>query len=428
MRFLALVFAILVGWNSARVLSAQAEVPSCTLRLKIEGSIGPGQLHYLEQGFAIAEERKCRSLLLLINTPGGTLTTTRLMVEKILASPMPVLCLVSPSGGHAGSAGAILLMACHVSGAEPGTNIGAATPISGSGADVEKDARSKAIEDTVSWLKSLARLRGRSLEFADKIVTESRAYDATEAARIKAIDTVAPDVVRFLEFAEGRTVAMREGATATVTTGALVDLEAGLRVRFLKFVTDPQFAYLLFMASLALLYFEFTHAGAVVPGVAGGIGLVISLIAFHALDVWWGGVLLIFLGLAFLVAEAFLPSFGALGVGGLVAFTSGSLLLYEPGALSYALVFTASGTTALLILGIGVYAYRTRRKGGVTIEKSILGQKGEVASFEAPSLRRGMVKAGGEYWRFVSERDLKVGEKIEIVSQEGLTVRVRSIE
>lgn len=418
-------FLIQIFVAPALATDVAPETPTCTLSLKIEGAIGPGQLEYLERGLKKAEESKCGSVLLTINTPGGALNTTRKMVERILASQVPVLCLVSPSGGHAGSAGAILLMACHVSGAEPGTNIGAATPISGTGEEIGKDARAKAIEDTVSWLKSLARIQGRNLEFAEKIVTESKAYEATEAAKLGAIDTIQPDVIRFLDFADGRTVVMSEGRSAIVTTGALVDFEPDTRIRFLKFVTDPQFAYLLFMASLALLYFEFTHPGAIVPGVTGGIGLVISLMSFHALDVWWGGVLLIALGLAFLIAEAFVPTFGALGIGGIVAFTAGSLLLYEPGSLSYVLVFTVSGFTGAIMLALAIFAYRTHRRARVSVEKSLVGRIGEVASFESPSLRRGMVIVGGEYWRFVADRDLTVGESVEVVAQEGLTMRVR---
>lgn len=403
----------------------EEEVPSCTLQLKIEGAIGPGQLEYLERGFEKANQMNCRSVLLLINTPGGALNTTRKMVEHILASPIPVLCLVSPSGGHAGSAGAIILMACHVSGALPGTNIGAATPISGAGEDIGKDARAKAIEDTVGWLKSLARIQGRSLEFAEKIVTDAKSYDAIEAAKLRAIDTVAPDLNSFLDFAEGREVKMANERTVKVATGALVEYEPSTRIRFLKFITDPQFAYLLFMGSIALLYFEFTHPGSIVPGVAGGIGLVVSLMAFHMLDVWWGAVLLIVLGLAFLVAEAFVPTFGALGIGGVVALTAGSLLLFEEGGLPTALVYGVSIVTGALMLGLAYFAYRTRRKNRVTVEKSLVGQIGEVASLESPSRRRGMVIVGGEYWRFVCETDLAVGDKVEIAEQEGLTMKVK---
>ncbi len=422
-------FILLVVFSASGAQASDAEeVPSCTLQMKIEGAIGPGQLEYLERGLAKASEMKCRSVLLLINTPGGALATTRKMVERILASDIPVLCLVSPSGGHAGSAGAILLMACHVSGALPGTNIGAATPVLATGDELSKDARTKAIEDTVSWLKSLARLQGRSLEFAEKIVTEAKSYDATEAAALGAIDTVAPDVNAFLDFAEGRTVQMTGGRTLPVATGGLVEFEPNTRIRFFKFITDPQFAYLLFMGSLALLYFEFTHPGAIVPGVAGGIGLIVSLMAFHALDVWWGAVALIVLGIGFLVAEAFVPTFGALGIGGIISLTAGSLLLFEEGGLPAALVYGVSILTGAMMLGLAYFAYRTRRRNRLTVDKSLVGQIGEVASLEAPSRRRGMVIVGGEYWRFACERDVVVGDKVEVIEQDGLTMRVKPVE
>lgn len=421
-----LFFILMAVLSSTGAFASDSEeTPSCTLQLKIEGPIGPGQLEYLERGLEKANEMQCRSILLLLNTPGGALNTTRKMVEHILASPIPVLCLVSPSGGHAGSAGAIILMACHVSGAVPGTNIGAATPVSGAGQDMTQDIRAKTIEDTVGWLKSLARIQGRSLEFAEKIVTEAKSYDAREAAKLGAIDTVTPDRNTFLDFAEGRNVKMANEQTVQVATGALVEFEPSTRIRFLKFITDPQFAYLLFMGSIALLYFEFTHPGSIVPGVAGGIGLVVSLMAFHTLDVWWGAVALIILGLAFLIAEAFVPTFGALGVGGIIALTAGSLLLFEDGGLPTVLIYGVSLLTGALMLGLAYFAYRTRRKNRVTVEKSLLGQIGEVASLDSPSRRRGMVIVGGEYWRFVCEQNLEVGEKVEVIAQESLTMRVR---
>lgn len=427
---LGLAFITLLA-SGARAQNAapDRDTPSCTLQLRIEGPIGPGSLDYLEHGFREAESKRCRSILLLVNTPGGALSTTRLMVEKILASPIPVLCLVHPSGGHAGSAGAILLMACHVSGASPATNIGAATPVSGSGQEMGKDLRAKMLEDTVSWVKGLAKLRGRNVELSGKVVSEARALDAESAAKEKLLDTVQPDVQRFLDFAEGRDVAMSGDSRAAVRTGALAIYEPDLRSRFLQIIANPEFAYLLFMASLALLYFEFTHAGATMPGVVGGIGLIISLVAFHYLDIRWAGAALIVLGLAFMVAEAYLPTHGALGVGGIASFIVGSIFLYErlPGqpALSPWLI---GGTTLVFggaMLGIAVLAFRAHRRGPALNETALLGQTGEVASVESPSLRKGMINVDGEFWRFKCESDLQPGARVQVVAQDGLTLVVK---
>jgi membrane-bound serine protease (ClpP class) len=407
------------------------ENPSCTMNLKIEGAVTSGTADYLERGFRKARELSCRSILIQINTPGGNMASTRIIVERILASDIPVLCLVSPSGGHAGSAGAIIMMSCHVNGALPATNIGAATPVMGTGQSIETDMREKIVQDTVSWVKGLARLRGRNMDFAEEIVTKAKAYDAEEAQKIGAIDTVALDVSRFLDFAEGREVTMSGGVTQSVAIGALTEFATDLRYELLKIVTDPQIAYLLFMASLGLLYFEITHPGTMVPGVVGGIGLIISLISFHQLNVWWGGVLLIALGLMLMIAEAFLPSFGALGIGGIVAFTAGSIFLYEPNQLDAGLpnglVFGTSFTLGLMMLGLAYMAYKTKTLGRSLPERGIVGSTGEILSLESPSLRRGMVMVAGEYWSFVCETDLQIGQKVSVLDQENLLLKVRPL-
>jgi membrane-bound serine protease (ClpP class) len=395
--------------------------------MKLTGNIGPASLDFMARGFERARERHCSSILLLINTPGGSLQSTRLIVEKILASEVPLLCLVSPQGGHAGSAGAIILQACHVAGAEAATNIGAATPVAVNGA-MPEDLKNKIVQDTVSWVRSLALLRGRNLDFAEKIVTEARALDAESAAKIGAIDMVAGDVTHFLDFSEGREVVMAGGAKAVVRTGALIALDSDLRNEVLSLITDPQVAYLLFMISLGLVYFEFTHPGAVAPGVAGGLGLITSLIAFHKLEVWWGAVFLIAAGLGLLIAEAFVPSFGALGIGGIVALGIGSVLLYDPNSLGTALplslVFTTVGALGSAMLALAFIAYRARHRGRARLETALLGKIGLVASLESPSLRRGMVSVEGELWRFVSDQDVREGDAVIVLEQDHLLLKV----
>lgn len=407
--------------------TARAENPSCTLRVPIEGAITPSTVDFFARAQAEAKKQNCVSILLTINTPGGALSSARSLVEKILASDIPVLCLVSPSGGHAGSAGALILLACHVNGALPATNIGAATPIAGGGAVLSDDLRQKIIQDTVSWAKGLARLRQRNMEFAETIITEARAVDATEAAKLGAIDVLAEDVNRFLDFAHTRTVTMDGGQTQLAQTGALIDFVPDLRTRVLQVLTDPELAYLIFMLSLGLVYFEITHPGTMAPGVVGGIGLLISLVAFQSLDVWWGGVGLIGLGLAMLALEAFLPSFGALGVGGILALGAGSLLLYEPGSpgLSIWLVGVVTFLLGSGMLALAVLAFRTKKLSRKNPGHDFTGRVGEVMSLEAPSLRRGMMSVEGEIWSFRCAEDVRLGEFVEILKQENMQLIVR---
>ncbi|MCB0386256.1 MAG: ATP-dependent Clp protease proteolytic subunit, partial [Bdellovibrionales bacterium] len=240
----------------------------CTLQMEVTGAIGPGTLDLFQRGIAKAQDRKCTSLLVLINTPGGSLQSTRLIVEEILSSPIPVMCLVHPSGGHAGSAGAIILQACHISGAVEATNIGAATPIASTGQEIPDDLRKKLLNDTRSWVEGLTKLRKRSEKFGQDIILEAKAVSAREALKLGAIDFVGRQKQEFLEFAHGRLTQIKDQQSETrVAVGPLEVWEPDLRHRLVSFLTDPQTAYMMFMGSLALLYYEITHPGLLVPGV-----------------------------------------------------------------------------------------------------------------------------------------------------------------
>lgn len=400
----------------------------CTLQLKIDGAIGPASLDFLQRGMAKAERDGCGSLLLLVNTPGGSLQTTRLIVEEILNSPLPVLCLVHPQGGHAGSAGAIILQACHVSGAMETTNMGAATPIMATGQEIAEDLRKKMMNDTQAWVEGLAALRGRNKQFAREIVTEAKSVEAQEALKLKAIDAVPKDIEEFLRFAKDRTVQFSQGKTGPVSVGPVADFSQDTRFKVLEVTTDPQFAYLIFMGSLGLLYFELTHPGMILPGVVGGIGLIVSLVSFHKLNVDWAGVLLIVLGLVLMLAEAFMPAFGALGIGGMASFIFGGLLLFKdnPGEmqLPLGLILIPSLVLGAIALIFGRMAYKSftgRRRESLDIYRRGQGVVKEIN--EAGT--EGLLEILGETWKFKSSERLQVNDQVEIVAQTGLTLRVK---
>lgn len=422
------LFALLVSSVLPRAYSAP-ETASCTLRLKLDGAVSPGWLDYMERGRKRATEENCSSIVLEVNTPGGNLQTTREIVTKILESRIPFLCLISPSGGHAGSAGALIILACHVSGAEPATSLGAATPIAGTGQNLDEDLRKKVVGDTASWIRGLANRRDRDATVAEKFVTEALVLEADKAVEAKVVDTLAGDLDQFLRFAEGRNVRLAGDERDVVRVGALVSFEPDLRSRVLGFVTDPQVAYFLFMASLALLYLEFSSPGAIAPGVAGVLGLVLSLVSFHHLDVFWGGALLIALGVLLLIIEAFVPSFGVLGIGGIAALGFGSFLLYDPAVIGWRIpIATIVYTCAVLsatVFALGLFVIRTRKTGRARAEVALLDKVGEVASLEAPSLRKGMVIVAGEYWKFVSDEDVHTGDRVLVLGHEsGLVLKV----
>lgn len=409
-------------------LQAQAE---CTVAVTIKEAITASTLDYLQRAANKARERQCNSLYLRMNTPGGSLQSTRLIVEEILASPIPYLCLISPKGGHAGSAGAIILQACHVNGGLEATNIGAATPILGTGQEMPEDLRKKLVNDTVSWIEGITRVRGRNLEFSRDIVTEAKSLNSSEAVKARALDILAENESDFLQRSRDRKVLLGERQEEIVKVGELIEYAPDLRYRVLNFVADPEFAYLLFMGSIALLYVEITNPGMIVPGVIGGIGMVFSMIAFHKLEVAWGGLALILLGIAFLILELFIPSFGALGVGGLVAIFFGSIFLYNAEATGYTLPLglilpVVIGIGAVL-LGVGYLALKTLRMKSQDVDADLASRDGKVISTSGTG-HNGQIEIMGETWSFVSEDPLQIGDAVHVTSRTGLILSVKKIK
>lgn len=400
----------------------------CTLEIKIEGVIGPGTTDYIDRALLRAKKLECKSILALINTPGGNLESTRMIVEKILNSDIPFLCLVAPQGAHAGSAGAIILQACHVNGALTATNLGAATPISGSGQEMPADLRKKIINDTMSWLEGITKLRGRNLDFSKRIIDEAKAVSSEEAYKLKAIDILSDDIKGFLAQANGKKVSVNQ-KEQTVLVGEIESYTQDSRFHILQVLSDPQIAYLLFMGSLALLYFEFTHPGLIAPGVIGAIGVVLSLVSFHKMDVWWGGLALMILGVGFLVAEIFIPSFGALGIGGIIAFILGGIFLFDPSQTAYSLPLVTILPTALvfggLMIGLGYLLLQNRKLKVQTGSEEMLGKIGKVKSLE--NSRTGNAQLFGELWRFESQDDLTLNDQIVVIAVQGLTLKVKKV-
>ncbi len=400
---------------------------NCTLNIEIKENIGPATLDYLERATEHAKQKKCVSILARINTPGGSLQSTRKIVELIMNSPIPFLCVIHPTGGHAGSAGAIIMQACHINGAMEATNIGAASPVAGTGQEIPEDLRKKLFEDTRSWVEGIAQYRGRSKEFAVAIVDDAKALSARDALKAGAIDVVSSDLTGFLDFAEAKPVRLDADQTAEVQVGALESYEPDLRHAIMQIFSNPQWAYLLFMACLGLLYFEMTHPGTIAPGVVGAIGLIISLMNFHMLDVSWGGVFLILLGVGFMFAELFVPSFGALGLGGLASFVVGSLLLFDEKSgyqLPTDLLVSTSLLLFLLMAGVTYLAVTATKRGLLNrANEKMEGQSLKVKKFD-PIKKRGIAQFRGELWKIKSNQVLEVDDEAVITEVKGLTLYV----
>jgi membrane-bound serine protease (ClpP class) len=404
------------------------------VRIVIEGAINPAVADFIHDAIVEAEAEQAPALVIQLDTPGGLLPSMRVIVKDILGARVPVIVYVAPSGAGAGSAGVFITMAAHVAAMAPGTNIGAAHPVGGSGEDIKGTLGTKIENDVVSFSQSIAQKRGRNVEWAAKAVRESVSITSDEAAKTHVVDFVARDLADVVKQAEGREVDVagtkrRLALAATIGPDGTVRVrtsEMRLAQRVLNALADPNVAYLLMMAGMLGLYVEFTHPGLSFPGIAGAISLLLAMAALHVLPVNTIGLGLLLLGAALLVAEAFLPTFGLAGVGGVVAFLLGSLFLFDTAgtgvAVARSLVFGVGGSLAAVILVVGALVVRTRRSQPRTGSEGMVGEIGVVRERLA---RTGLVAVRGEYWKAESDEPVDVGERVEVTAVHGLTLTVR---
>lgn len=403
----------------------------CTKELLVQKTIGPATLDNIEHAVKLAQKDQCSSLLLLINTPGGSVLSTRKIVEVILNSPLPILCLVHPAGAHAGSAGAIILQACHVNGALETTNLGAATPILGGGKEMPEDLRKKVLNDTTSWMDSLTELRKRNKKFGRDIIVDAKAVSASEAYKIGAIDFLGKTKEDFLEFSHGIEVQMQDSQISPVAVGSVQEIKQGIRYHFVNFITDPEFVYLLFLAGIALIYFEVTHAGFILPGILGIISLIFAFMGMHKLSFVWGGFFLILLGITLMVLEVFVTSFGVLALSGVISFIFGSFFLFDPSqtgglVIPLSTILISALIFSSIFIGVAFLALSTLRKGRQKEEEKWIGMTGEVV--EIKKKFKGLFEIQGEIWRFKSNQELKKGDTVKIIGYSRMVFTVEKFE
>jgi membrane-bound serine protease (ClpP class) len=403
-------------------------------RIVVDGGINPAVAQYVRRAITRAAADDAVALVIQLDTPGGLLQSARAVVKDILAAPLPIVVYVAPSGAVAGSAGVFITEAAHVAAMAPGTSIGAAHPVGGQGEDIPGTLGKKLESSTASFSEALARQRGRNVDWAGKAVRRSVSIASDEAARIHVVDLVARDLDDLAAHTKDRTVDVA-GSPRSIdlskTIGPdghvrVVDYEMRFAERLLDVLANPNVAYLLMTAGLLGLYVELTHPGLVLPGVAGTISLLLALTALHVLSVNYGGLALLLLGAGLLVAEAFLPTFGVLGAGGLAAFVLGSLFLFDTEgtglAVARSLIFGTAGALAVFALVVGTLVMRTRRRRPVGGHEGMLGTIGEARQRLDP---RGTVLVRGEYWTATSEVPVQAGQAVEITGVDGLTLRVR---
>lgn len=407
---------------------------STILNLEIKGAIGPASSSYLKAAMAAAADQNARMIVIELDTPGGLSTSMREMIQEITNSTVPVITYVSPRGARAASAGTYLLYASHVAAMAPGTNLGAATPVNMMPSAKMTDSNNstlstlekKAVNDAMAYIKSLAELNDRNVSWALDAVKEAKSISAEDALRHGVIDLMAEDTTQLLRKLEGRSVTALGRSITLKTEGAVMEpFEADWKSRFLSIITNPNIAYILLLIAIYGIFFELMNPGGLFPGVIGLISGVIALYALNMIPFNYAGLLLIILGIAFMVAEVFITGFGILGMGGVVAFAFGSLLLFDAQTLGVGVSIPLIIAFSLVSLGFFIFVLQfllhSKSVKVVTGTEEMIGADAVVMEVTD---RGNRVRCHGEIWSAESAVELKVGQNVRVESLSGLTLHV----
>jgi len=394
--------------------------------IEMDGAIGPITVRLLNAALDRARAEHAQALVIELNTPGGLERSMRSMVQSILSSEIPVIVYVAPTGARAASAGVFITMAGHVAAMAPATNIGAAHPVA-VGGQMDKEMVKKVESDAAAFARTIATERGRNVDWAEKAVRSSVSATEREAVKLKVVDLIADNVPDLLAKVDGRTVKTSKGMVTLHTRDASVKrIEVRFRDRFLALISDPNVAYILMMVGMLGIFFELSTPGAVLPGVIGGISLILAFFAFQSLPVNWAGLLLILFGLVLLVIEIKVTSHGVLTVGGIVAMVLGSLMLYDVPESGlriswFVLLPTVGATAGLVMVAVGA-GLRALNRPLMTGAAGMVGHMGVVRTAIDPE---GQVLVDGELWRAVTpDGPVPAGESVQIVSVDDLTLTV----
>jgi membrane-bound serine protease (ClpP class) len=448
------VQATLVAAIAAAILvlspttSSTAESSNLVLTISIDNALGPATADYVKDALAKANERHAEAVILRLNTPGGLVTSTREIIADVLASPVPVIGYVAPSGAHAASAGTYILYAAHIAAMAPGTNLGAATPVqiggpipglpsstpekggkddSTRGSEPKDAMTAKVTNDAVAFIRSLAELRGRNADWAEKAVREAASLSASAALQANVIDLIARNPADLLKQIDGRTVEVAGGETRRLGTkdATIGALDPGWVSQFLSIITNPNVAFVLLLIGIYGLIFEFMSPGAVAPGVVGTICLLLGFYALNMLPINYAGLALTLVGIALLAVEAFNPTV-VLGVGGVIAFLLGAVMLFKVEEPGYQLSWAVVGIAAALFIGLILIVLgslrRARRSPARVGAQAMRGLSAEVLDWNEIE---GHVFTQGERWRARGAEAFKPGDMVEVANVTNLTLVVR---
>jgi len=421
--FLALA-AVALLWPL--VISASSESGARpVLVIRVEGVIAPSSADYIISAIKRADRELAQALVIELDTPGGLDLSMRSIIKEMLSAERPIVVYVSPSGARAASAGAFITLAAHVAAMAPGTNIGAAHPVN-MGGQMDKEMNKKVTNDAAAYIRTIAERRGRNVQWAEDAVRKSVSATEKEALKLKVIDLVSEKLEDLLVAIDGLAVTTASGKVALRTKGAEVKrIEMGLRDKVLKVISDPTIAYLLMMLGLAGLYFELSTPGAILPGILGGICLILAFYAFQTLPINYAGLLLILLAIVLFIAEVKVASHGLLAAGGITAMILGSLMLIKSSEpfmrISLAAILATTGATAAFFIFIVTMALRTQRQKTTTGVEGLIGQVGTVRT---PLRPEGRIFVGGELWSARCEEGAETGDKVRVQAVKGLMLMV----
>jgi len=399
--------------------------------MKIDGTINPVAAGFIHDGIRKAEKENAICLIIHLNTPGGLLKSTRLIVSDILESPVPVVVYVSPAGSQSGSAGVFITLAAHVAAMAPGTNIGAAHPVTLQ-APMDSIMGEKVTNDAAAFIRSIAEKRNRNIEWAENAVRKSFSYSETEALEDSAIDLIAKNDQELLNLIDGKTFELRTGSkTLQTKTASIETFEMNSFQQFLNIISDPSIAYILLLLGMLGILFEFFTPGAILPGIIGVISLILAYYAMHTLPINFAGLALIIFGIILFILEIKIVSHGMLAIGGIVSLLLGSLMLIKPGSaleqadISRSVIISATVVAALFFLFIIRFGIKAQNRKVVTGLEALIGETGEVMDILAPT---GTVKVQGEIWNAESiAGTISPGEKVRIKEMKQLKLYVEPI-
>ena len=422
MRFfysVAIAVIILTMTAAPSVGAASGEIVTVT----VSGAISPGTASFIIKSIDDAEAQQAACLIILLDTPGGLVDAMRDIVKRIMASRVPVVVYVSPSGARAASAGVMITMAADIAAMAPGTNIGAAHPVGAGGKDIDDTMGEKVTNDMVAHARSVAEKRGRNADWVERAIRESASITETVALSTNVINVVADDLTDLIGQIDGKEI---PGKGTLKLKGAVIrQVEEGLRSKILRTISDPNIAYILMMIGLAGLYFELSHPGAIFPGVVGGISLILAFFAFQTLPVSTAGILLIMLALIFFIMEMKITSYGMLSVAGIVSLLLGSMMLYEGGEtgvrLSMQVLIPTVAVVSLFFSAVAALVFRAHLRQPASGAEGLVGEIGVVKEALSPE---GKVLVHGELWWANSDAPIDEGMKVRVTAVDRLKLTV----